>query len=313
MSDKNKPKSRNTKRQKRNSFADTFGSLKIKIPARLSSKVAHSYELRASLDTWLILKAAFESGKVDTTKEKREALEILCGRDFKTLEKRLKHLHQLQLCEYTTESGFATLRSWEKLAEVFEYEMKGNYYVRYDGTKRVSDILEAKFMYEKESQCKAAFHYKLNKFEDIRRTVQDVADGTNSEAVQYSQLYHYLREYSLLSEEERFALYEIARADTSLSYRKWSEYFDYNSKGGFAYKKRKLVQAGLITVEKRRWIIKGTHKSRKLRKSILGTAPYVPKLKEVIFFMPDKLQYLSASVSLPIAKLEAPALNTKAA
>jgi len=289
------------------SFSSLFGSIKIKIPARLSSKIAHSAKLRRSLDTYLLLKAQYESGKVELNKASRQELELLCGKHFKTLHSRLKHLHSLHIVEYSKER--VLLCSWEKLAEIFEYEMKGNYYVRSDGSRQVSDILEALFMREKESDCKAQFKRKI-KHEDVKQELENVAGSTNTEAVQHCQLYHYLREYSELSEDEKFYLYEIARADTSLSYRLWSYYFDLHSRGGFAYKKRKLQKLGLLAVEKRAWIIKGTHKTRALRKSILGTAPYVPKLKQVVFFMPDKLTYLSPSVSL--AKEQSKALELRA-
>lgn len=278
--------------------------LKLKIPARLSSKLAHSYKLRSAIDTFLILKAAFSSGKIELTKDSRIELTKLCSRDFKTLHTRLKRLQSLQVIEYTKQQ--ILLCSWEKLATVFEYEMRGNYYVRYDGSKKVSDILEAKFMAEKEAECKAAFKFKLNRNQYIKDDIENVAGSTSTEAVKHSQLYHYLNEGIELNEDEKFALFEVCRADTSLSYRTWSFYFELHSRGGFAYKKRKLVKLGLIAVEKRRWKLNGTHTTRASRKSLNGTAAYIPKYEAVVFSMPDKLTYLSASVSLPIAKLEQP-------
>jgi len=286
--------------QKQKLFADTFGSLKIKIPVCLSSAIAADYSARACLDTFILLKAFYTSGAASISLESRLELVALCGRDYKTINKRLLQLQQLQLLTITGEK--IHLASWEKVAEVFKLKKYEHYklrffYVRYTGAIKVSDILEARFMYEKEKECKQAFYFKINKYEEIKRELETITGGTTAEAVEYSQLHHYTTEYRELSQNEKYVLFNIARGDTSLSYRKWSKYFGYTSKGAFAYKKRKLSKCGLITVERRAYELKGTHKTKQLRKSICGTAPYVPALGKVVFFMPDKIRYLSPSIS----------------
>lgn len=283
--------------RKYNICRSSFPLFKIKIPQTLPAAIAHSNKLKSSLDTWLVLKSYCESGIVKLGAIERKDLSNICICSVKTFTKRLKHLAGLGLIEYSKQS--ALLCSWDKLAAIFELKEEAghklhHYFIKYDGSKRIFDVLEAKMMQAKEAQCRKAAISKLTRNSIIAQEVKQLAGHVNMEAVLHSQLHHYLNEFKQLSEDEYFVLFKVARADTALSSKQWAWLFDVRGRGTMAYKKRKLVAAGLITVTKRAYVLpSGTHTTKASRKCILGTAPRIKD--KTVFTMPDAITYLSAS------------------
>lgn len=291
-----------SKMDKSNNISDSGAKpLKIQIPKGISLAVIGDKRARKLLDTFLILKSAYKSGTVKIDGNSMNELAALCGRSSKTVKNRIKELAADGLVKYSKDLRFIYLCKWEHLcvhygiSPLFRF-----YYVKKTPGKTVEDVLEALAMKEKEKECARAAQYKLHQSDsNIQSEIVQVA-GKTLEAVAHCQLYHDLTDKKCLPDDVALILFSVLRGDTSISSKKWSELFGYESKGGMAYKKRKLANKGLIVVTKREWKLgTGTHTTRKRRKCVSGSVVWIQREKELKFVACDSITYLNPSLELP--------------
>lgn len=276
------------------------------VPKGLSLLIIGDRKARKLIDTYLVLKAYSEGSKFENTTDAIAQAAIWCRRSIKTLHSRLKDLQAVGLIEYSKDGRFILVRGWKKLCEVYALDETRIrfYYVKHDKHRTVEDVLEYYAMKEKEKQCAQAALYKLNKSVEAKEVIEEVA-GKTLDAVAHSQLFHDLTNKRELSPDAAFILFSVLRGDTSISSRTWSKLFSYTSKGGFAYKKRKLKAKGLITVEERQWNMdKGTHTTKDSRKCVSGSAVWKNKERSLVFIAPCKIGYLDLNTPAPASVLE---------
>lgn len=268
----------------------------IRIPRQLGLAVMHSKRLRKCVEVLLYLHYYCDAGRYADTKAMHTEYAAKCRRDVQTYDTRIKELIRLKLAH--RKDGMLYFASWDKIGEYFKIQIRrGGHYVQPPtGDARLEDILEAIGMNEYMEKCKQAFYYYINKYPEARETMQRVAGSSSRDAIHYSQLATFLRNYKGLNDEDRYWLH-AHRADNNLSYAKWSKLFAYKSKGGMAYKKRKLEKLGLINIERKRTFVMEHHTTRQSRQWIMGTSYYASKDKTPAMQLVDAITFNSLNAA----------------
>lgn len=260
------------------------------MPKGLPVKIGCSKHHRKSLSLLFCIKAHCDAGRFKKTKILQQHYAGLARICYNTFLTHLVHLGQLGLVK--VEGGYLYLASWEQIADKFE--LKGTlrfYHISSPtGKTKLEDILESLAMREVMDKNKAAFYFYLLMHPEVKETLQRVVGSANRSDVLRSQLENFLTAYGDISKSDAYDL-TLFRADNNVSYRYWSHFFVYNSKGGFAYKKRKLEALNLIEVERERKAVLNHHTRRDSRRCILGSVNWDSRIKKPVLTLPDAISF----------------------
>jgi len=267
----------------------------IKMPRGLPTKLAFSKRHRKSISLLLFLKAVCEEGRFKATKAQyiRYANSFNDGICYNTFITYINHLQELNLV--SKKEGMLYLASWTVIRQTFDLTSEKFYHYKQKNNSKtkIEDFLEAKAMQEVMQRNRAAFYFWLSvhfeKYPEDRKLIQSVAGSTKRSDIERSQLEQFLVRWQGLDDNTLFAL-ELRRADINCSYRYWWDFFWYNSRGGFAYKKRKLASKGLIEISPRIYELE-RHTTRKARQWKCGTIHYDPRLKKAVLRLPDAITF----------------------
>lgn len=264
----------------------------------------HAIQLRERIrgvSTFLLLKSilkeqySFENN--DKCKRQLAAqCEDIC---LKTFNDRLAILERLKLVEF--KNGKVYTASMAELCQVFKFEYKRKYFIKPTNNKTIADVIRQKMLQEKTLQCENVARFKLSNCEELQYQLTLIT-GRKPSLTDLKDIQRQLTlNPSLLDAMglDSFLMFDITRADSSLSYRYWSALLGFKSIGGFAHFKRKQIGAGLIVVTHRKHEIpRGTMNSRKSRSNCIGTAIYNRGTGTAIFHEPDELTFLSTNLTL---------------
>jgi hypothetical protein len=266
---------------------------KIKIPRRLAVAVAECSRHRKSVSLLLYLKFYCSEGRFKNSKANQLKYAKLARISYNTYITRMVHLEQMGLVY--VKAGYLYVKDWDAIAAHFKYKVTskgGNYLVTPpSGKARLEDIIETCAMMHMTDTFISAFYYYLNRHPDIKENIKRVVGSTNRDAVHNSQLQSFLNYYRNVHPDDVFEL-NLFRADANVSYRYWSDFFGYNSRGGMAYKKRKLVRLGLISYIHRREQLH-CHTTNFRRKWKYGSINYDPRVKTPVLTLCDAITFHS--------------------
>lgn len=254
-------------------------------------------EVIKAVEVYLFLKSVNDSGNFRDTMAETTCLASKMKLSYKTFKKRLNVLKRLQFIKYTDK--YFHVCCWEDFAQYFTLKDEKKHlkfkYVKFNVDKPLRYILKSLFMQEKETQCEAMAKYKLNKNLQVKHEIEAITGGsTKLEAVKQCQFIYFLLSGAGLDDNEYYLLKTVARADTSISYRKWSQLFGYGSKGGFKYLKSKLEHFGLIGDQEQAFEIpRGTLTTHKQRKSNFGEVIWHERERLLKYHTPNKISYFS--------------------
>lgn len=289
-------------------------ALKSKLYKRYKAKLklhrTETGEIFKAVEVYLFLKSYNESGNYRDTMQETAQLAEKIGLCYKTFKKRLDVLKRLNLIKHTNK--FFHVVSWDDFAQQFSLKDEKKHikykYVKFNVDKPLRYILKNLFMIEKVNQCAQMAKYKLRKNLQIKHEIETITGGTtNLEAVKHSQFIYFLLNGKGLDDNEYYLLKTVARADTAISYRKWSQLFGYGSKGGFKYLKSKLSQYGLINDQVQAFEIpRGTLTTHQARKSNFGQVIWHEKERLLKYHTPNKIDFFSLNLEplKPSAKIE---------
>lgn len=268
--------------------------------AKLKLHRTETGEVLKAVEVYLFLKSYNESGNFRDTMEEITHLATKIGLCYKTFKKRLDALKRLNFIKYTNK--FFHVVSWDDFAQHFALKDEKKHlkfkYVKFYIDKPLRYILKNLFMCEKVHQCKRMAEYKLRKNLQIKHEIETITGGTtNLEAVKHSQFIYFMLDGKGLDDNEYYLLKTVARADTAISYRKWSQLFGYGSKGGFKYLKSKLSQYGLIHDQAQAFEIpRGTLTTHRQRKSNFGQVIWHERERLLKYHTPNKIDFLSLNL-----------------
>jgi len=84
-------------------------------------------------------------------------------------------------------------------------------------------------------------------------------------------------------------LLELVRADFNVGSKKLSKAFGFTSRGAMAYKKRKLQELKLITVEKRIAEVQCKGRKGSTRETNMGEVSYFRPMRNLALVLPDNI------------------------
>jgi hypothetical protein len=182
------------------------------------------------------------------------------GLPIRSLDRHIKQLIDLKLIKL--ENGYYQLASWETVQERFELENNNKFFhLLYDRTAiETADngynlVHELKFMaahqLQKDQSNAIRTHMHFNS--EVKEELKNVAviSHWDNEAVFLTQLKTYIQGGANVSEDQYDVLMS-KRCDTSVSTDRYNYLFEYHSRGGMAYQKRRWEDMGMVIVHKRR-------------------------------------------------------------
>ena len=225
---------------------------------------------RSAVCTLLLLKDAYQDcGKFrapikknnrnwDRTGEIEAAGKI--GVSIRTIARHIKQLIDLDLVRL--EYGHYELASWETIQDKFKLQSNNKFFhLLYDPQKvLVADngynlVHELKMMAANQlskdsaNAIRTQIHFNPEYKEEIKN-VAGIAHWDN-EAVFRTQLKAYVKEGGNL-DQDQYDVLMSKRCDTAISTKGYNYLFEYHSRGGMAYQKRRWEDMGMVVVHKRR-------------------------------------------------------------
>lgn len=190
-----------------------------------------------------------------------------------TFYSRLALLKQFNL-SVNTKKQF-TLISYEKACQLYNCQYK-YYYTTQPDIQLALDGLAIKI---RKQAMSAAFQRKLQKYPAIAESLEQITglERTNKN-FQEAIIGSLIQDHVNFSRPDNLDLYTL-NADDNMNYITLSLLFGYNSRGGMAYKKRKLEAAGIAKAVKRQYSI-NMHR-------------YSSNQGNVCYFRPDKSRVLT--------------------
>ena len=269
----------------------------IKIPQLLSLSIAENSRQRKALSLFLYLKT-FDvkgSGKLSYYSFIDQACLALNVHE-RTIRNWLKLAIEFNLVERNNPEnnsfgGVYHLISWQDLSSMFACHSNRFYYIKHESIKfKFEYVLERYAIQEKQQQCKyaakAKYEHSVVK-EEVENVASELGIKNSLSDLKNCQQYDFLTARTRLTEDQRFFIH-IANPDTNVGYKRFAEIFGYNSRGGFAYKKRILKKHGLIDVQPRQFTITEEFGQLLTTKNSRET-----KLGQVNYFRPKKALVLT--------------------
>ena len=190
-----------------------------------------------------------------------------------TFYSRLALLKQFNL-SVNTKKQF-TLISYEKACTLYNCQFK-YYYTAQPDLQLTLDALAIKI---RKQAMQAAFFRKLNKYPAIAQTLKQITGlETSAPGFQEAVIDSLVQDHVKFSQPQNSDLYAL-NADDNKNYTTLSTLFGYNSRGGMAYKKRKMAAAGIAKAVTRQYSI-NPHR-------------YSSKQGNICYFRPDKARILT--------------------
>lgn len=245
--------------------------MKAKIITQIALQTAANKPLKRAFAFYFSLKTIntdgfFQSSGYAAT---AKALKIT----LPTFYSRLALLKQFNL-SVNTKKQF-TLISYEKACQLYNCQFK-YYYTTQPDLQLTLDALAIKL---KKQAMQAAFFRKLSKYPAIAESLKQITGlETNSPGFQEAVVSSLVQDHVKFSRPDNLDLYAL-NADDNMNYATLSTLFGYNSRGGMAYKKRKLAAAGIAKAEPRQYSI-NPHR-------------YSTKAGNICYFRPDKSRVLT--------------------
>lgn len=263
----------------------------VKIPVGLALKVLESKTTRKALDTYFRLKSIADNGWIFNSVKQLTLLEKDLQICYKTIKTRLQTLNKMGLI--VIEKKHVTIASYKKLNQLYPtYE--GHYLIKKEllQSVKLEDYLIALALKEKKEECSVAFYQKHTRYNSDKEIIKGVFNGKKPQSsYKKAVVKAHLQDYLLNANKgEHTYIFNAARADVEIGYRKLSKMLGYKGKGSLAYTKRKLQQAGIVNINKRVVSFKTqTHTTKLSRKTNLGTINYDPRTKKLKLQMPDEI------------------------
>lgn len=250
---------------------------KVKIPKGLALATLMSKKLRKAFTVFLPLKTWCDSGLA--TREDIGRLDVFLGVHHKTVMSRLQLAidagiitveiteggqRQYRLCSYDHLASLAGIPGWH---------YKRFYYVTYDKIPNLEYYLIVLAIREKKETMRYKFYANIKRYRlehELREILGVQGNRSLREAVKMGQ-FEALIEGLAIYDENEWALLMAFNPYEEVSYRRWTAYMGYTSRGAFAYIKRKLQGYGLVSITKREHSIPhGILTDQEARKTVLG-------------------------------------------
>lgn len=262
--------------------------IQVKIPRKLTTRLVNCTEYRKAVALLLYLKALNDAGRFVNNKKEYQRYARLCGICYGTFLTQIQFLCNKGLVE--KKDGQLHLASWQKIKEVFQLgNLRAPHYADVSDVKTLVGKLETLVYVETFKELDSAWNYYIKKT-GIKQQLKDVFGTASRPRIEKAQLENFLNWYANMDMNNVYEL-NFFRADIQCNYKYWNDLFGYKSWGGFAYKKKRHIAMGLITVEHRIYLLE-YHKPEYKRKSILGTVKYFSTVKSPVLIMPDLITVL---------------------
>ena len=167
---------------------------------------------------------------------------------------------------------------------------------------KIANVIEALAIEERQRKSHNTYTSQLNRSIEVKQWIVETVGSPLSEAVLYSQIHHYLNYGKKISVDELSVLHAY-RADFNLNYNTLSNLFNYSGFGSMAYKKRKLIELGLIQVTPRAFELEN-HTTTRSRKTMLGVVRWDGTRRKVMLYMPDAIKFYSPNMEIEDIRLE---------
>lgn len=264
----------------------------------MSLAVAGNKRLRKALSLYLYLKALDDNGCgrmqfVNFIKQAANDLHV----HERTIKNWLKLAIEFELLSETYKrSGTYSFLSWIELSRKYQCLSNRFYYIKVQNINfKFEYILERYAIEEKLNQCRKAcqnkYNYNLVK-EELENVVSELGITKSLTDLKNCRNFDFLTAGMHLTENQRFFL-NIANPDINVGYKRFSQIFNYNSRGGFAYMKRILSKYGLISIESRQYPVKEEfrHLMSKMasRKTQLGQVNYFRPIRTLVLTLCDNI------------------------
>lgn len=263
----------------------------IKIPVGLALQIVDSKTKRKALDTYFRLKSIANNGWIFNSVKKLTLLEKDLKICYKTIKKRLKLLSEMGLV--VIEKNHIIILSYKQLNKKFK-TYGGSYLIKKELLEaiKLEDYLIALALKEKKTECSVAFYQKHLKYGSDKEIIKGVFNGVKPQcSYKKAVLKAHLIDFLTTANKGDYSyIFNAARADVEIGYKKISKMLGYKGKGSLAYTKRKLQFAGIVNVNKRIVFFKtNTHSTKISRKTNLGTINYDSRNKKLQLQMPDEI------------------------
>lgn len=248
--------------------------------------VAGNKRLRKALSLYLYLKALDNNGcgKVQLEDFIKHASNDLHVHE-RTIKNWLKLAIEFELLKETLKrSGTYTLLSWIDLSKNYQCLSNRFYFIKFQNINfKFEYILERYAIEEKLNQCRKACQNKYNFSlvkEELENVVSELGITKSLTDLKNCRNFDFLTAGVHLTENQRFFL-NVANPDINVGYKRFSQIFNYKSRGGFAYRKRILAKYRLISVESRQYPV-----NEEFRPLMSKKNSRITQLGQVNFFRP---------------------------
>jgi hypothetical protein len=263
----------------------------IKIPVGLALQVLDSKTTRKALDTYFRLKSIADNGWIYNSVKQLTSLEKELKICYKTLKKRLEILSKMDLV--VIQKTHITIASYKQLNKKYT-TYGGHYLIKKELLQaiKLEDYLIALALKEKKEECSIAFYQKHTRYDSDKEIIKGVFNGKKPQSsYKKAVVKAHLTDYLTNGNKGDYSyIFNAARADVEIGYRKLSKMLGYKGKGSLAYTKRKLQSAGIVNINKRVVSFKtSTHSTKLSRKTNLGTINYDPRSKKLKLQLPDEI------------------------
>jgi hypothetical protein len=188
--------------------------------------------------------------------------------------------------------------AWDTLRIRYNIRHTHFYHLKPCKTVQLEYLIKAKVFSEKKTHCEFGYRVHLRRKPFDAEIIKQVSGTLRGEVVAKHQLENFLWEGKSYDAEASSALSlryvhrneNHINADFEINYKTGTKIYGYQSYGGFAVLKRRLIALGVIERESRRTVIaQGHNTTLKKRKTRLGFVKYERDLRQVHLIQPDKI------------------------